>query len=177
MNKLNIYKASAGSGKTHTLTEEFLSLAILYPDNFRRILAVTFTNKAAEEMKMRILEALNDMVNKGSRADFYSVFQDTFPKSNEAGLLKKARVVRDNILHNYSFFSINTIDSFVQKVIRAFTFEVGVQSGYRIELDTDKVVNELTDLLSKAIDSNKYLKDWLIRFANLSDIYLNQLLC
>jgi ATP-dependent exoDNAse (exonuclease V) beta subunit len=166
MNKLNIYKASAGSGKTHTLTEEFLNLAILYPDNFRRILAVTFTNKAAEEMKMRILEALNDMVNKGSSANFYSVFQDAFPKSNEAGLLKKARVVRDNILHNYSFFSINTIDSFVQKVIRAFTFEIGVQSGYRIELDTDKVVNELTELLSKAIDSNKYLKDWLIRFAH-----------
>lgn len=166
MNKLNIYKASAGSGKTHTLTEEFLNLAVLYPDNFRRVLAVTFTNKAAEEMKMRILVALNDMVNKGSGAAFYSVFQVAFPKSDELGLVKKARLVRNNILHNYSFFSINTIDSFVQKVIRAFTFEIGVQSGYRIELDTDKVVNELTELLSKAIDSNKHLKDWLIRFAH-----------
>ncbi len=166
MNKLNIYKASAGSGKTHTLTEEFLKLAILYPENYRRILAVTFTNKAAEEMKQRILTALNELVSEKNNAEFYSVFKAAFPKLSEIDLIKKARIVRDNILHNYSFFSINTIDSFVQKVIRAFTFEIGVQSGYRIEMDTEKVINELTELLSQAIDTNKNLKDWLIRFAH-----------
>ena len=166
MNKLSIYKASAGSGKTHTLTEEFLKLAILYPENYRRILAVTFTNKAAEEMKHRILEALNELVADKSKAGFYNVFKATFPKLSEIELIKKAKIVRDNILHNYSFFSINTIDSFVQKVIRAFTFEIGVQSGYRIEMDTEKVISELTELLSKAIDENKNLKDWLIRFAH-----------
>ncbi len=166
MNKLTIYKASAGSGKTHTLTEEFLKLAIIHPDNFRHILAVTFTNKAAEEMKIRILEALNELVEQGSVAGFYSVFRKSFPNYNEIDLLKRARLVRDNILHNYSFFSINTIDSFVQKVIRAFTFEIGVQSGYRIELDTERVVEELTELLSRETDNNKYLKDWLINFAH-----------
>ncbi|OQY04631.1 MAG: hypothetical protein B6I20_02735 [Bacteroidetes bacterium 4572_117] len=166
MNKLSIYKASAGSGKTHTLTEEFLKLAILYPDNFKRILAVTFTNKAAGEMKQRILTALNQLVTNGGKADFYKVFKQAFPDTSEIELIKKASIVRDNILHNYSFFSISTIDSFVQKVIRAFTFEIGVQSGYRIELDTERVINDLTELLSKAIDSNKNLKDWLIRFAH-----------
>ncbi|MEN8118855.1 MAG: UvrD-helicase domain-containing protein [Bacteroidota bacterium] len=166
MNKLNIYKASAGSGKTHTLTEEFLKLAILYPENYRRILAVTFTNKAAEEMKQRILNSLNKLVTHGKKADFYHVFKSEFPNLTEIDIIKKASQVRDNILHNYSFFSINTIDSFVQKVIRAFTFEIGVQSGYRIELDTEKVINELTELLARAIDSNKNLKDWLIRFAH-----------
>ena len=166
MSKLSIYKASAGSGKTHTLTEEFLKLAIVFPDNFRHILAVTFTNKAAEEMKVRILGALNDLVSYGKDAGFYPVFAETFPEASEIELLKRARLVRDNILHNYSFFSINTIDSFVQKVIRAFTFEIGVQSGYRIELDTDKVVDELTELLSESTDTNKYLKDWLINFAH-----------
>jgi len=166
MNKLNIYKASAGSGKTHTLTEEFLKLAILYPENFKRILAVTFTNKAAEEMKQRILTSLNELVTYGKKASFYLVFRNSFPKLDEIDLIKKASHVRDNILHNYSFFSISTIDSFVQKVIRAFTFEIGVQSGYRIELDTEKVINELTELLANAIDSNKNLKDWLIRFAH-----------
>ena len=166
MNKLNIYKASAGSGKTHTLTEEFLKLAILHPENYRRILAVTFTNKAAEEMKQRILTALNELVSEKNKAGFYHVFRTAFPKLSEIDLIKKASIVRDNILHNYSFFSINTIDSFVQKVIRAFTFEIGVQSGYRIEMDTEKVINELTELLSRAIDSNKNLKDWLIRFAH-----------
>ena len=166
MNKLNIYKASAGSGKTHTLTEEFLKLAILYPENYRRILAVTFTNKAAEEMKQRILNSLNNLVTEGKKADFYSVFKSEFPNLSEIDLIKKASQIRDHILHNYSFFSINTIDSFVQKVIRAFTFEIGVQSGYRVELDTEKVINELTELLAKAIDLNKNLKDWLIRFAH-----------
>lgn len=165
-NKLTIYKASAGSGKTHTLTEEFLKLAIKYPENFKHILAVTFTNKAAEEMKVRILEALNELVKHGNKAGFYSVFQKSFPDYSEIDLLKRARIVRDNILHNYSFFSINTIDSFVQKVIRAFTFEIGVQSGYRIELDTEKVVDELTELLSQATDENEYLKNWLINFAH-----------
>ena len=166
MKKLNIYKASAGSGKTHTLTEEFLKLAILYPENYRRILAVTFTNKAAEEMKQRILNSLNKLVSDGKAADFYHIFKSEFPNLSEIYLIKKASQIRDNILHNYSFFSINTIDSFVQKVIRAFTFEIGVQSGYRVELDTEKVINELTELLARAIDSNKNLKDWLIRFAH-----------
>ncbi|MCF6240242.1 MAG: UvrD-helicase domain-containing protein [Bacteroidales bacterium] len=165
-NKLKIYKASAGSGKTHTLTEEFLKLAIIHPDNFKHILAVTFTNKAAEEMKVRILEALNDLVKYGSKAGFYTVFQESFPDYTEIDLLKRARIVRDNILHNYSFFSINTIDSFVQKVIRAFTFEIGVQSGYRIELDTEKVIEELTEMLSQATDDNEFLKNWLINFAH-----------
>ena len=102
MKKLNIYKASAGSGKTHTLTEEFLKLAILYPENYRRILAVTFTNKAAEEMKQRILNSLNKLVSDGKAADFYHIFKSEFPNLSEIYLIKKASQIRDNILHNYT---------------------------------------------------------------------------
>ena len=62
MNKLQIYKASAGSGKTYLLTENYLKLAFENAENFSKILAVTFTNKAAEEMKSRILEELNNII-------------------------------------------------------------------------------------------------------------------
>jgi len=165
LENLKIYKASAGSGKTHALTVEFLKLAAKYPDNFKKILAVTFTNKASEEMKVRVLEALNDIISDTENADFYSVFADSFPKLNKKELIIKTRQIRDNILHNYSFFSISTIDSFVQKVIRAFTYEIGIQSGYNIELDTDKVIFDLTDLLYQKINEDDDLKNWLINFA------------
>ena len=117
-------------------------------------------------MKVRILKALNDLADKKSNADFFSVISKLFPTLSEIEIIKKATAVRNNILHNYSFFSINTIDSFVQKVIRAFTYEIGVQSGYRIELDTEKVVDELTELLSDETNTNTFLRNWLIRFAH-----------
>ncbi|MBN1250596.1 MAG: UvrD-helicase domain-containing protein [Bacteroidales bacterium] len=165
MNNLKIYKASAGSGKTHTLTVEFLKLAAKSPDNFKKILAVTFTNKASEEMKIRILEALNEIITLSKKADFYAVFAESFTNLNENEVIIKAKQIRDNILHNYSLFSISTIDSFVQKVIRSFTYEIGIQNGYNIELDTDKVIFELTDLLYKKINDDQNLKNWLINFA------------
>jgi ATP-dependent exoDNAse (exonuclease V) beta subunit len=166
MSKLKIYKASAGSGKTHTLTEEYLKLAANFPNNFKRILAVTFTNKAAEEMKQRILEALNEIIFKGEEASFYHVFSVKYNSENEKAHIARANKLRDNILHDYSFFSLSTIDSFVQKVIKSFTYEIGVESGYKIELDTEKVLGDLTELLYKQIDTDKDLRTWLIHFAN-----------
>ncbi|MFN8254679.1 MAG: UvrD-helicase domain-containing protein, partial [Bacteroidales bacterium] len=88
MSKLKIYKASAGSGKTHSLTEEYLELSKRYPDNFRRILAVTFTNKAAEEMKNRILESLNQIIEKGKEADFYSILEDSDTSHQEFEIIE-----------------------------------------------------------------------------------------
>jgi ATP-dependent exoDNAse (exonuclease V) beta subunit len=166
MSKLKIYKASAGSGKTHTLTEEYLKLAAKFPDNFKRILAVTFTNKAAEEMKQRILESLNDIINKGKEASFFNVFAENNTKANEKEHINSAKILRDSILHDYSYFSLSTIDSFVQRVIKSFTYEIGIESGYRIELDTEKVLKDLTELLYKQIDNDDNLRTWLIHFAN-----------
>ena len=62
MSNLKIYKASAGSGKTYTLTEEYLKLLFESPSNYRHILAVTFTNKATAEMRSRILETLSNFL-------------------------------------------------------------------------------------------------------------------
>ncbi len=165
MNKLQIYKASAGSGKTYLLTENYLKLAFEFPDNFSKILAVTFTNKAAEEMKTRIIEELNNIINLQEKANHFESIKTHLNYKNNAAVLKRALLVRDNILHNYSLFHVSTIDSFVQKVIRAFSYEMNLSSGYDIELDTQKVIDDLTDLLYNSILDNKHLQNWLIKYA------------
>ena len=166
MNKLQIYKASAGSGKTYLLTLTYLKAAFKSPKNFTKILAVTFTNKAAEEMKTRILEKLNDLIIKGKDADYYSEILKTSNLENEISIKNKAKLIQEQILHNYSAFHVNTIDSFVQQIIRAFTFEMGLNSSYDIELDRNKVIDDLTEILYASVSENKDLQKWLIQFAN-----------
>jgi len=165
MNKLQIYKASAGSGKTYLLTENYLKLAFETPDNFSKILAVTFTNKAAEEMKSRILEELNNIINFKEKANHFESIKNHLNYKLDIDVLNRAVSVRDNILHNYSLFNVSTIDSFVQKVIRAFSYEMNLNSSYDIELDTQKVINDLTELLYNSISENTHLQNWLIKFA------------
>ena len=165
MNKLQIYKASAGSGKTYLLTENYLKLAFENAENFSKILAVTFTNKAAEEMKSRILEELNNIIHLQNKANHFESIKNHLNFKLDTDVLKRAESVRDNILHNYSLFNVSTIDSFVQKVIRAFSYEMNLNSGYDIELDTQKVTDDLTELLYNSISENKNLQTWLIQFA------------
>ncbi len=166
MNKLQIYKASAGSGKTYLLTLTYLKAAFKNPKNFSRILAVTFTNKAAEEMKTRILEKLNDLITKGKNADYYSEILKSSNLKDEISLKNKAKLIQEQILHNYSAFHVKTIDSFVQQIIRAFTFEMGLNSSYDIELDRNKVIDDLTEMLYASVSENKDLQKWLIQFAD-----------
>ncbi len=166
MNKLQIYKASAGSGKTYLLTLIYLKAAFKNPDNFSKILAVTFTNKAAEEMKTRILEKLNEIILRGKDADYYSEILKASNLKDETSVKEKAKLIRDRILHNYSAFHVKTIDSFVQQIIRAFSFEMNLNSSYDIELDRNKVINELTEMLYASVSENKDLQKWLIQFAD-----------
>ena len=166
MNKLQIYKASAGSGKTYLLALTYLKSAFKSPDNFTKILAVTFTNKAAEEMKTRIIDKLNELIQKGKEASYYSEIYKEINASGEDELIKKAKTVRDQILHNYSAFQVNTIDSFVQRVVRAFSYEMNLNSTYDVELDRGKVLDELTEMLYETISDNKELQKWLIEYAN-----------
>jgi len=165
MQNLSLYKASAGSGKTHLLTQNYLRLAFESPANFSKILAVTFTNKAAEEMKTRIIEEVNSIIKKGKEAAHFSYISAFYPKETEKEIVEKASEIRNHILHNYSMFSVSTIDSFVQKIIRAFAFETGLGASYQIEMDNAKVISELTEMLYSQISDNKDLQKWLIRFA------------
>jgi len=166
VSKLQIYKASAGSGKTYLLTLTYLKSAFKNPKNFSKILAVTFTNKAAEEMKTRILDKLNDLIIKGKNADYYSEILKTSNLKDVISVQNRAKLIQEQILHNYSAFHVNTIDSFVQQIIRAFTFEMGLNSSYDIELDRNKVIDDLTEMLYASVSENKDLQKWLIQFAD-----------
>jgi len=165
MKKLLIYKASAGSGKTHMLTQEYLKLAFQNAEKYKNILAVTFTNKAADEMKERIIKELNTIYEKGSESDHYLAISETFPNYTELQIKQMAFQIRSNILHNYSLFSVSTIDSFVQKVVRSFSYEIGVHGGYKVEIETDKVLSDLTEIIYKQVGNDANLLDWLIKFA------------
>jgi len=159
MSQLTIYKASAGSGKTFKLTEEYLWLLFKHRDNYRRILAVTFTNKATAEMKTRILGELNKLA-KGIESDYLKGLKEEF-KLSESEIRHKANQILTLLLHDFSKFSVSTIDKFFQKIIRSFTREVGIQPGYSIELNQNEILSKVVDDLLMDLDENKDLLTWL----------------
>lgn len=164
---LVIYKASAGSGKTHTITEQFL-LLILNPckkDNYKNILAVTFTKKATEEMKSRIVFELAKLANGGS-SNYADKICSTY-KLNREELKQNAKSLLERILHDYSSFSISTIDSFFQKILRTFAHDLGMVDDFEIELDSNFVISRGVDLMLDNLDerSNDQLLKWLVKFS------------
>ena len=141
---INIFKASAGSGKTHTLSKTYLEL-LLKADSktaYRNILAVTFTNKATEEMKERILR---DLAKEG--------------KTNP-----RAREILINLLHDYGSFSVSTIDKFFQQALRAFSRGLGSSGNYQIELDKASLTKEAMDrVLDDLTEKDKDLLGWFTK--------------
>jgi ATP-dependent helicase/nuclease subunit A len=162
-----IYKSSAGSGKTYTLVKEYLRLALSSSGEYRHILAVTFTNKAAEEMKTRIINSLIAL-SHGKDKGLEKQLMDEGVKGN---LALKASEVLQNILHKYSYFSVSTIDSFFHKILRSFAKELALPLGYNIELDTSIVMDKITEELLDEIGSNpeltKYIEDYV--FYNIDE--------
>lgn len=164
MSQLKVYKASAGSGKTFRLALEYMKLALTDETNYRHILAVTFTNKATAEMKSRIIGELYHLA-KGEK----SVYLDVLTK--ELGwpamqIERQAQLVLKRILHDYSRFSISTIDSFFQRVIKAFNRELGINAAYNVELDEQSILEEATDRLIQSVGDNEKLLEWLEEFAS-----------
>ncbi|MDX2246267.1 MAG: UvrD-helicase domain-containing protein [Bacteroidia bacterium] len=154
---LTIYKSSAGSGKTYTLVLEYLKIVILDPLAYRQVLAVTFTNKATGEMKVRIVEALSKLATS-SEAELK---RDSVWVALNAYLLEKgkpdlsvslqARKVLELILNDYSNFSVSTIESFFQRIVRAFARELNIPLGYDVEMKQDIVLQRVvSDLLMEA---------------------------
>ena len=156
---LNIYRASAGSGKTYRLTQDYIHL--LFDPNreraHRRILAVTFTNKATDEMKTRILKELHAL-SQGDKSDYREGLITKFRLSDEA-VNVRAKHILTTILHDYSSFSISTIDRFFQQVIRSFARDIGVHGGYNLELDNTATLEQSVDnlFLDLSKDENKQL--------------------
>ena len=147
MSTLTICKASAGSGKTHKLTGEYLKLVFNPNIKFRNVLAVTFTNKATAEMRERILKAISDIAN-GNESDYKKELCDTFHLTADE-LRSRAQTLLKQMLNQYSYFKISTIDSFFQLVIKSIAYELNLDSGFALELDdksvTDNAVSRMID--------------------------------
>ena len=164
MRQLNIIRASAGSGKTQRLAGFFLDIVLRENlDYFKSILAVTFTNKATEEMKHRIVEQLYKL-SVGQGKGFSEITLSHF-KGDQERAKGKASVLLRKILHEYSWFSIETIDTFFQRVIRAFTRELGIPGNYSVEIDTQPVLQYAVDQLLDTLGDSKDLLSWLQQFS------------
>jgi ATP-dependent helicase/nuclease subunit A len=165
---LKILQASAGSGKTFSLTAHYLTLLLSGENKYREILAVTFTNKATEEMKSRILEVLVGLA-KGDPSrkieDYRVIILKAHPLINAKELQFRADKIYRKILHDYSRFSVSTIDGFVQKVIRGFAFELGLNADYSLEMNYNKVKDDLVAKLDEALNHNENLLQWIIDLA------------
>ena len=160
---LKVYKASAGSGKTFQLVAEYLKLLLKNPHNYRNILAVTFTNKATNEMKSRVLVQLNNLASHGSSEYILLLTNET--GFSEKVIRERAKQVLKNILHDYNRFSISTIDSFTQRIIKAFNREMGISPQFTLELNDDIILEEATDRLMQKVDTDKQLRKWLVEFS------------
>jgi len=163
MSKISIYHASAGSGKTYRLTEEYLKLLFQNPYNYRHILAVTFTNKATGEMKDRIIGELYNIAS-GKKSGHAASLQSTAVLSPEK-LKEAGGKILGLILNDYSRFSVMTIDTFFQRIIRSFAREMGFPALFNIELDNEKVLDRAIEKLLLEIEDDTILRNWLVLFA------------
>lgn len=160
-----VYSASAGSGKTFTLVKEYLKI-LLTSDNtykFQQILAVTFTNKAAGEMKARVIENLNAF-SKAEKNDMLSVIRQETNLS-EVLIFSRSQAILNAILQNYSAFGIMTIDSFTHKLIRTFAHDLHLSLNFEVEMDAESLLNEAVDVVISKIGSDKKLTDLLVNYS------------
>lgn len=166
-----VYRSSAGSGKTFTLTKEYLKLALMvgspkhafYPLYFKSILAITFTKMAANEMKTRILgqlkkiatlpegqtEPMLDLMRAEAAHDF-----PNRPPISESEICRRAALVHRTILHNYNYFSVSTIDAFHNRIVQAFTQDIGLPYHYRMEQSTEELLEEVIEDLQSQIQKD-----------------------
>lgn len=164
MSELLIYKASAGSGKTFTLAVEYIKHLILYPRAYKQILAVTFTNKATAEMKERILSQLYGIwtEDKGSEVYLNRIMEDIKLSARE--IRNAAGEALTNMLHDYSHFRVETIDSFFQSVMRNLARELELSPNLNIELSQDEVLNESVDSMIEKLQPDSPILAWLLDY-------------
>ncbi|HCA83210.1 MAG TPA: hypothetical protein DEP18_05435, partial [Flavobacteriales bacterium] len=147
-----VYNASAGSGKTFTLVREYLRLALSgdNPNYFRKILAITFTRKAAAEMKERVLHHLRVLSADPLSPLYDPLLLDEYRKvlslPNEMIRMRSERTLKA-ILHNYSELSVSTIDSFVHLIIRTFSRDLQLPMDFDVVMEKETIVDEAVDRL------------------------------
>ena len=168
---LTVYKASAGSGKTFTLATEYIKLVVDNPQCYRNILAVTFTNKATEEMKMRILSQLYGIWKQlPDSANYMKVICEKTGQS-ETFVSERAGIALSNLLHNYNYFRVETIDTFFQGVFRNLARELDLTANLRIGLNDTQVEELAVDQLIEDLNTTDIILQWLLKYImeNISD--------
>ena len=168
---LTIYKASAGSGKTFTLVVEYLCLLVQNPTCHDQILAVTFTNKATEEMKMRILSQLYGIWKQLPESNNYlkNIQEKTGLAPNV--ISERAGLALNNLTHNYNYFRVETIDTFFQSVLRNMARELDLTTNLRIGLNDYQVEELAVDQLIEDLTTTDVMLQWILKYImeNISD--------
>lgn len=161
---LKIYKSSAGSGKTYQLVLNYLTLVLKSnnPDKFKRILAITFTNKAAQEMKARVLSGLRKLIDGKDTQFIDDYIKSTGLPAHE--LEEKAKILLSNILHNYGNLHILTIDKFVHKIIRSFSKELGLTTNFELTFDFESITTRCVDEVLQDLGNDEQLTKILIEY-------------
>ena len=165
---LTVYKASAGSGKTFTLAVEYIKLLVDDPMNYCYTLAVTFTNKATQEMKLRILSKLYGIANSLPDADdYYNNVKKSFPNLTERVIRNRAGDALSLLVHDYSRFRVETIDSFFQRVLRNLARELGLTASLKVMLNDKEVESQAVDNIISNIENGKDpLLTWIMDFVS-----------
>lgn len=174
---LQIQRASAGSGKTFTLARRFIWNLIAYRQNngqwklrnprhiddvLPRILAITFTNKATNEMKQRIVGKLSAMALAADsknitpeylkNTDYIKEFAEKAKVSYEE-IGESCRHALRSIINNYSLFRISTIDAFFQEILRTFAYEANINDSFQLEIDSDFIEKAAIDTTLNELDT------------------------
>ena len=161
---LTVYKASAGSGKTFRLAVQYITMLIKEPEDYRHILAVTFTNKATAEMKQRILSQLYGIGHNLRGSDGYYSEIKKAVTLNEQTIRHNALLALDMILQDYGRFRVETIDSFFQTVLRSLARELHIGANLTLELDTELVIDEAVNAFLAGIEQDSKDKRNVMEF-------------
>lgn len=167
---LKVLKSSAGSGKTYALVSEYLRLVLSdskQPGYYRHILAITFTNAAALEMKERVMRQLSEFASgnalKGGSADLCNALSSALNIGPDEVRARAAEVYA-HMLHHYGQLSILTIDSFTHRIVRSFARDLRLSPDFQVEMDVDKLVSETVDRLLEFVGEDKEISEYLLSF-------------
>ncbi|MCR5180533.1 MAG: UvrD-helicase domain-containing protein [Bacteroidaceae bacterium] len=169
-NPLTVYKASAGAGKTFRLAVEYIKLLVLAPqgDEYTHILAVTFTNKATAEMKDRIISQLFGIANSlPSSQPYFNALCEALSEtqgapSEEHEIRQRCQRALYQILHDYSRFRVETIDSFFQTILRGLALELGLTANLQVEINDTEVLSEAVDRIIDRLQDEPLILGWLL---------------
>ena len=173
-NSYSVINASAGSGKTYTLVQRLLMICLRYPnqpDAIRTVIALTFTNKAANEMKERILFYLGEFVkdNYSENQDLKNI-QDALAEQGYRisldDLQLRSQKVLDYILHHYSTLNIGTIDKFNSRLVKSFSYELGLAQNFNLEIQPEPYLIEAVDKMLDEIGEEQTVSEAFMDFVN-----------